>query len=187
MSTCSAFQEVKFFCGLIYRGEPSAEAACAGMSAVLGGISLRSAAVPFTATDYYRGEMGEPLLRRFVAFAGGQPPERLPEAKIAAMGLEERLAAGSRRTVNIDPGYLSAANVVIATAKNHYHRVPLRDGVYAHLEYVLKDGRLQCLPWTYPDFKTEAYLDFFNRLREQFRTERKAHGGLPPGTFRINE
>ena len=121
--------------------------------------------------------MGAPLLRRFVAFRPWQPPERLPEVKIAAMELEERLAAGSRRTVNIDPGFLSAANVVIATAKNHYHRVPLRDGVYAHLEYVLKDGRLQFLPWTYPDFKTEAYLEFFNRLREQFKNELKASKG----------
>ena len=177
MSTRSGFQAVTFFIGLIYREEPPAEAACAGMSALLGEVGLRSPAVPFAATDYYRGEMGAPLRRRFVAFRPWQPPERLPEAKIAAMELEERLAAGSRRTVNIDPGYLSAANVVIATAKNHYHRVPLRDGVYAHLEYVLKDGRLQFLPWTYPDFKSEAYLDFFNRLREQFKNEQKASRG----------
>lgn len=173
MSTRSGFQAVTFFIGLIYREEQPAEEACAGMSALLGEIGLRSPAVPFAATDYYRGEMGAPLWRRFVAFRPWQPPERLPEVKIAAMELEERLAAGWRRTVNIDPGYLSAANVVIATAKNHYHRVPLRDGVYAHLEYVLKDGRLQFLPWTYPDFKSEAYLDFFNRLREQFKNEQK--------------
>ena len=171
MSTRSGFQAVKFFIGLIYREEPQAEAACAGMSALLGAIGLRSPAVPFTATDYYRGEMGAPLQRRFAAFCRWQPPERLPEVKIAAMELEERLAVGTRRTVNIDPGYLSAANVVIATAKNHYHRVPLRDGVYAHLEYVLKDGRLQFLPWTYPDFKSEPYREFFNRLREQFKHE----------------
>jgi hypothetical protein len=174
MSTRSGFQAAKFFIGLIYREEPQAEAACAGLSPLLGEIGLRSPAVPFAATDYYRGEMGAPLLRRFVAFRDRLPPERLPEVKIAAMGLEERLAVGARRTVNIDPGYLSAANVVIATAKNHYHRVPLRDGVYAHLEYVLKDGRLQYLPWTHPDFKSEAYIDFFNHLREQFRSELKA-------------
>ena len=174
MSTRSGFQAVKFFVGLIYREEAQAGLARAGMSAVLGEAGLRSPAVPFTATDYYQGEMGAPLLRRFVAFREWQPPELLPEVKVAAMGVEARLAAGSRRTVNIDPGYLSAANVVIATAKNHYHRVPLRDGVYAHLEYVLKDGRLQFLPWTYPDFKSEPYLDFFNRLREQFRTEHKS-------------
>jgi hypothetical protein len=177
MSTRSGFQAVKFFIGLIYRDEPRAEAACAGMSPLLGEIGIRSPAVPFAATGYYGDEMGAPLLRRFVAFRDWMPPERLPEVKIAAMGLEERLAVGARRTVNIDPGYLSAANVVIATAKNHYHRVMLRDGVYAHLEYVFKDGHLQCLPWTYPDFKSAAYLDFFNRLREQFKHELKAHGG----------
>ncbi len=117
--------------------------------------------------------MGEPLFRQFVSFREWLRPQRLAAIKIAAMRLEETLAVAGRRTVNLDPGYLSEANVIIATAKNHYHRVPLADGIYAHMEYVLKDGRIQFLPWTYPDFKTEAYLDFFKRLLEAYRRERK--------------
>ena len=89
------------------------------------------------------------------------------------MELEEQLAVAGKRTVNLDPGYMSDANVIIATAKNHYHRVPLRDGIYAHMEYVLKDGRIHFLPWTYPDFQTDAYLDFFRRLQELFKHGRQ--------------
>ncbi len=173
MSTRSEFKPVKIFCGLIYAREAAAEAALAPLQETISAIDDRSPAIPFAATDYYRGEMGGPLLRRFVSFREWLPPGRLAAIKIASMRLEETLAAAGRRTVNLDPGYLSEANVIIATAKNHYHRVPLADGIYAHMEYVLKDGGFQFLPWTYPDFKTEAYLDFFKRLLETYRRERK--------------
>jgi hypothetical protein len=173
MSTRCEFKPVKFFCGLIYGREPAAETALARLQEIVSGIDDRSPAIPFAATDYYRREMGEPLLRRFVSFREWLPPGRLAAIKIAALGLEQTLAVAGRRTVNLDPGYLSEANVIIATAKNHYHRVPLADGIYAHMEYVLKDGRIQFLPWTYPDFKTDAYLDFFQRLKERHRKERK--------------
>lgn len=181
MSTRSEFKPVKFFCGLIYGREAAAEAALAPLQEIVSAIDDRSPAIPFAATDYYRSEMGEPLLRRFVSFREWLPPGRLAAIKIAAMRLEEALAVADCRTVNLDPGFLSEANVIIATAKNHYHRVPLADGIYAHLEYVLKDGHFQFLPWTYPDFRTEAYLEFFRRLLETYRRERKGAFRNAPG------
>lgn len=73
------------------------------------------------------------------------------------------------RSVNLDPGMLSLANLLIATCKNHYHRVPLRDGVYAHMEYVFKNGDFSFLPWTYPDFMSPEYLNFFRALRQVYK------------------
>ncbi len=173
MSTRREFKKAKFFCGLIYRHERDADSAIALLQEIVSEVDRRSADIPFAATEYYKGEMGEPLFRRFVSFREWRDPASLPQVKMAAMRLEERLAVNGCRTVNLDPGYLSEANVIIATAKNHYHRVPLRDGIYAHIEYVLKDGIIQFLPWTYPDFKTGPYLDFFARLQEMHRMERK--------------
>ncbi len=173
MSQRNEFRAVKYFCGLIYRQDPDAEKALHLLAEIMSDIDYRSAVIPFTMTDYYREEMGEPLSRLFVSFKRLLDPQKLPEIKIAAMHLEEQLAMTGKRTVNLDPGYISDANVIIATAKNHYHRVPLASGVYAHMEYVLKDGRIQFLPWTYPDFRTDAYLDFFLGLRERFKQARK--------------
>jgi hypothetical protein len=173
MSLRNEFKTVKYFCGLIYRQNPHAEKALALLAEIVSAIDCRSAVIPFVMTDYYQNEMGEPLFRRFVSFGKLMDPQRLPQIKIATMQLEEQLAVGGKRTVNLDPGYLSEANVIIATAKNHYHRVPLADGIYAHMEYVLKDGRVQFLPWTYPDFRTGAYLDFFMGLKDRFKQERK--------------
>jgi len=173
MSTRSGFKTVKYFCGLIFARGQAAAMALEALREFLPEVDGRSAVIPFTLTGYYRAEMGEPLFRQFVSFKGLRRPQELPDIKIRCMDLEERLAERGKRTVNLDPGYLSEANVIIATAKNHYHRIPLDDGVYAHLEYVLKDGRITFLPWTYPDFKTQAYVDFFNRLRELYKQERK--------------
>jgi hypothetical protein len=173
MSTRADFKKVKYFCGLICRREPDAEAAAAHLQGIIGAVDGRSAVVPFDQTPYYRAEMGEPLFRLFVSFRPLLEPERLPAFKMEAMRLETEMAVAGKRRVNIDPGYLSEANVIIATAKNHYHRVPLAHGIYAHMEFVLKDGRIQFLPWTYPDFQTAAYLEFFNHLHEAFRLERR--------------
>ena len=173
MSTRGDFKAVKYFCGMIFGRQSSAGLALDLLPGSIAAVENLSAVIPFTATAYYRPEMGEPLFRQFVSFAGLLPPERLPGIKIGAMELEARLAENGRRLVNLDPGYLSDANVIIATAKNHYHRVPLRDGIYAHMEYVLKDGRFHFLPWTYPDFQSAAYLDFFRLLLESYKRDRR--------------
>jgi hypothetical protein len=173
MSQPGDFKKVKYFCGLIFSDGSAAAGALDMFAEFLPAIDSRSAVVPFTATDYYQKEMGEPLFRQFVSFRELLAPERLPEIKLRTNRVEEKLAAGGGRRVNLDPGYLSEANVIIATAKNHYHRVPLRDGIYAHIEYVLKDGRINFLPWTYPDFQTTPYLDFFRQLQESFKLAKK--------------
>lgn len=173
MAQRSEFRAVKYFCGLIFRCDSAAESAIARLQELIAVVDDRSAVIPFALTDYYREEMGEPLFRQFVSFCGGLSPQQLPEFKLAAMRLEEQLSVGGSRTVNIDPGYLSEVNVIIATAKNQFHRVPLRDGIYAHMEYSLKDGRINLLPWTYPDFKSGAYIAFFTQLLEAFHRERK--------------
>jgi hypothetical protein len=173
MSTRSDFKKAKYFCGLIFSQNQAAAGALDMLQEILSAVDSRSAVIPFTMTDYYQAEMGEPLFRQFVSFKELLTPEKLPEIKMRTIQLEDKLAVAGKRTVNLDPGYLSEANVIIATSKNHYHRVPLSGGIYAHIEYVLKDGRINSLPWTYPDFQTEPYLDFFKDLQERFKLAKK--------------
>jgi hypothetical protein len=169
MGQIREFKKVKLFCGLIFKQTMAAEKAKALLAEHFSPIDSQSALIPFALTDYYQDEMGAPLFRQFVSFGELSAPEKLPEIKIFANKLEKQLARAGKRTVNLDPGYMSDANVIIATSKNHYHRVPLKRGIYAHLEYVLKNKQLAFLPWTYPDFQTEPYLAFFRRLFVLFR------------------
>jgi hypothetical protein len=169
MGQISEFKKVKLFCGLIFSQREAAAQAKALLGEHFSAIDSQSPLIPFALTDYYREEMGTPLVRQFISFEKLLAPEILPEIKIFTNGLEKQLAGSGKRTINIDPGYLSDANVIIATSKNHYHRVPLQHGIYAHLEYILKNKQLSFLPWTYPDFQTGEYLAFFRQLYILFK------------------
>ena len=164
MGQISEFKKVKLFCGLIFSQTAVAAKAKALLGEHFSSIDSQSALIPFALTDYYQAEMGAPLFRQFISFGELLTPEKLPEIKIFTNRLEKQLARAGKRIINLDPGYMSDANVIIATCKNHYHRVPLKCGIYAHLEYVLKNKQISFLPWTYPDFQTESYLAFFRQL-----------------------
>jgi hypothetical protein len=169
MGQISQYKKVKLFCGLIFSQTAVAAEAKVLLGEHFSAIDSQSPLIPFALTDYYQAEMGAPLFRQFISFGELLTPEKLPEIKIFTNGLEKNLAGAGKRTINLDPGYLSDANVIIATSKNHYHRVPLQRGIYAHLEYILKNKQISFLPWTYPDFQTEEYLAFFRQLYFLFR------------------
>ncbi len=154
------------FCGLIYREDCCYERAREELEKAFSHLSLESPSMSFSSTTYYAGEMGWPLQRRFVVFSKLVSPACLAAAKHTGNRLEELLAESGRRRVNIDPGYISQASLVIATTKNFAHRVPLQDGIYAHLEYIYRDRAYQLLDWTYPDFRSPEYRAFFARARE---------------------
>jgi len=121
----------------------------------------------FHYTDYYAPEMGSALLRRFVSFERLIRPETLPDIKIATNVLEEKTEE-HRRKVNLDPGYISAAHLVLATGKGYTHRPYLREGIYADLTLIFRDKTFQALPWTYPDYADPEQIDFFNRIRSRY-------------------
>ncbi len=174
MSTAVPFDSVMPVCGIITRDSGIADSACSDLIDIWGPIETLSPSFPFTQTSYYHAEMGTPLLRRFVAFKKLVDPSELVRLKLESNKLEAAMAdLDGHRTVNLDPGILSLANLLIATCKNHYHRVPMRDGVYAHMEYVFKHGDFSFLPWTYPDFMTAEYLDFFRGLRQIYKNRLK--------------
>jgi hypothetical protein len=164
------FQRVKLFSGFIYKDQEAYRAVKKKLEEIFSPVDLESDVFNFDFTTYYNEEMGFPLSRRFVSFKELIEPVRLPDIKLMTNKIEGETACNGKRTVNLDPGYLSAANVIIATTKNHYHRVPLQKGIYAHMEYVIKKkNTLTPLEWTYPDFRTPQYMDFFNRLIRLFK------------------
>ena len=123
----------------------------------------------FTHSDYYRSELGEGLLRSFLAFAGLRDPVDLASAKRRSNVLEERWREDGRRRVNLDPGTLNLGQVVLASCKPAAHRVCLGQGVHAELEYLFQRGSFHPLPWTYPDYREAWVVAFFNRVREGHR------------------
>ncbi len=133
-----------------------------------GGIILVSEDFPFN-VDYYKKEMGIPLFRRFYVLEGLYPPEILVSLKLWAYSFEIYTAKERKRGLNLDPGLLFTPSLIIATFKPYSHRIPLKKGVYAHLEMLFSKGKPKPLPWTYPDFASGTYSDF---LEEAWRRHR---------------
>lgn len=163
------FAPVKLICGVIYKEAALYDEVRKRLEAEWGRADSESGAFPFDLTGYYEDEMGGGLVRRFLSFEALVPPQSLPEAKLWAIELEamvreERGVTG--RPANIDPGYLTASAVVMATAKDFAHRVPLARGIYAHLELLFTRTGVRTLDWTYPDLRREPPQGYFREVRE---------------------
>ncbi|MBN2199205.1 MAG: DUF4416 family protein [Candidatus Aminicenantes bacterium] len=182
MAVVHPFLPVKLIAGLIYAQEEARRKAEQKLRELFGDIDARSPVFEFDLTDYYARETGPgPLKRVFIGFKTLRSPEELPDIKHRTNALEEeiKLALGAEsRLVNIDPGYLTRAALIMATAKDFSHRIPLRDGIYAHLELLFAKTGIRALDWTYPDFRRQDYHDFFRGVRTAYLEDLKKQGGL---------
>ena len=135
-------------------------------------------------TQYYRDEMGHPLVRLFVSFERLVPPQQLAAIKRLSNEVEARMAAEKAwpvvRPMNLDPGYIAPSKLVLASTKDYSHRIHLHEGIYAEVTLLYARSRWQELPWTYPDYRTAAYHDFFTRVRDRLLEQRRPAGGGEP-------
>src|SRR5512141_1006768 len=169
MAKPKEFAPVKLICGVIYKEEGLYEEVRRRLEAEWGRVDGESAPFPFDLTDYYEPEMGAGLVRRFLSFERHMAPESLPEKKIKAIVIEEsfrRERGTAGRPVNIDPGYLTASALIMATAKDFAHRIPLGRGIFAHLEFLFTRTGVKTLEWTYPDLRREPAQAYFRAVRE---------------------
>jgi hypothetical protein len=174
------FAPVKLICGIIYKEEALYDEAKRRLETEWGSADSESPAFPFDLTEYYEPEMGQELSRRFMSFEGLIAPETLPERKTRAIAIEESLRrerGTAGRPANIDPGYLTGSALVMATAKDFSHRIPLARGIYAHVEFLFTRTDVRALDWTYPDMRREPCRRFFMEVRAVYLRqvrERKA-------------
>jgi hypothetical protein len=73
------------------------------------------------------------------------------------------------RLLNLDPGYLTEAKLVLASTKDHAHRIYLSQGIYAEVTLSYRRGHWRHHDWTYPDYQRSDYQAFFDRCRDYFR------------------
>lgn len=142
-----------------------------------GKAQLVSDAFAFSETDYYTPTMGTNLLKQFWAL-GTIDPSELASIKRQANDWEADYAALEKhpepRPLNLDPGYITPAKLVLASTKDHAHRIYLRDGIYAEVTLSFRGGAWNSLPWTYPDYQRADYHAFFSRCRELVLARSKA-------------
>jgi len=143
------------------------------LSVLYGQPDFVSGQVPFDYTDYYHPEMGGKLVRRFLSMEELIRPENLPDIKLATNEIEKETAIDHNRTVNIDPGYLSQAHLILATGKGYTHRPYLRNGIYADLTLIYQGKKFCSMPWTYPDYADEKQLAMLEVIRARYLLQLK--------------
>lgn len=142
-----------------------------------GPTAVRSELFDFDDTDYYADSMGEQLKKQLVAFDQLIDPTQLVDDKLAtnAWEAEFQQSAGSelQRPLNLDPGYLSQAKLVLATTKDRDHRLYLGRGIYAEVTLHYHARQWCTRPWTYPDYGCGKYFAFLDACRQFLRRSRR--------------
>jgi hypothetical protein len=149
-----------------------------------GSVALESPRFDFNETDYYESTMGPGLKKVFWAFEQPFDPAALAQTKLLTNIWEEEFARIARdgkimaeggspivepRPLNLDPGYLTVAKLVLASTKDHAHRIYLRDGIFAEITLFYRHGRWEHHEWTFPDYRRGDYQEFFTACRNYLK------------------
>jgi len=168
---------VKLFVGMISSKLPLFKHCADILEIEFGPTDMRSPIVPWDQTDYYHAEMGDGLSRMFIFFKNLIDPSRLAEIKTMANRIEKDLAdpVTCQRIINLDPGYITEAKIVLASAKDFAHRVYIGQQIYAEvtLQFREKGKSFIALDHTYPDFRGKDSIELFNKARATLRCELK--------------
>ncbi len=161
---------VKLICGMIARNVELLDEAKDALIKKFGPVDIVSEVLDFDCTDYYADQMGKPLFRRFVAFEELIAPDKLADAKVATHAIEASFASrfGSAevpRPINLDPGYVTLAKLVLASMKDFSHRIYLGREVYGEATLQFRQGKWRSHPWTFPDYASGRYDGFLHDVR----------------------
>lgn len=164
---------VKLICGMLSADPALFDEALASLAPEFGPADVLSDLMDFDLTDYYEPQMGDRLYRRFAGFERPVLPGVLARAKHVTNAIEAEFARrrpeGPPRPINLDPGLIEPAKLVLASMKNFAHRIYLADGVWAEVTLLYRRGRWEPLAWTFPDYASGRYDAFLSRARNSLR------------------
>lgn len=171
MGTARDIAPVKLVASILARDPAWIGEAKAALIEAFGPADLESDLLPFDHTDYYTAEFGPGLQRQILSFRRLVPPEELPVIKQQTNELERSLAGEGGRRVNIDPGYVSLGKLVLASTKDHAHRLYLGQGIYGEVTLAYQRGHFRPWAWTYPDYASDRYCALFSEIRRLYKAQ----------------
>jgi hypothetical protein len=170
---------VKPVCAVTFSPGIQWEAILSEIGPITGEADLKSAVFDFNFTDYYSDEMGMNLKKVFICCRELMNPGDLVNLKLRTNELEGIWSADGRRRVNLDPGYVTSAKLVLASTKDFAHRIFLGGGIYGDVQLQYRHGAWHAEAWTFPDYRTKTALSFFEQARDIFnRQERRMRNAI---------
>ncbi len=173
MGTCISPLPVKPIVGVL-TAEPSLlPTVYEELADLYGRIDFTSVLLQFTSTNYYQVEMGTGLQRQFISFENLMDAGALASMKQFTNQVEQAFAQKEtkKRRVNLDAGYVCQAKLVLASTKDHAHRIYLRNGIYAEITLRFHRKTFQPWEWSYPDYRLPEYIAIFNHIRTIYRAQ----------------
>lgn len=177
MGKVSKALRVNLICGLLASGEGGLEIAKRALIKAYGQTDFESPILSFNQTNYYEKELGSSIKRQFISFARLKRLNDIASIKIITNRFEQKFArkiegeSTRARSVNIDPGYLDLAKVVLLSTKDYSHRIYIGKDIYAEITLFYQNRSYRCWPWTYPDYRTPEYIDIFNKIRNIYKVK----------------
>ncbi len=159
-------------CGIMFSGNSDYVDVIKKLEAKFGKVLLVSEEYSFDEiSSYYAEEMGRGLKKKIIAFALGNIIDRLSEFKHFTNSIEKNScqldsSGKQKRTINLDPGYLTPSKLVLASTKGYSHRISIGKGIFAEVTLLYEKGKFVKLPWTYPDYMSDKVLHFLGQTRK---------------------
>jgi hypothetical protein len=157
------------FAGALFVREEPCRKGIRKLREIYGPLLRETQAEPWEYSEYYRNELGWPIMRKFVFFKRAIGQEGLKDIKLRTNQIEAEMYEDGKRQINIDPGYLTLAKVVLASTKDYSHRVYMGGGIFVEATLIYKAGTFQPHIFTYPDYREERNIRMFNEMRGAFK------------------
>jgi len=162
---------VKLFCGILVAPPMTLSQVIRELESRFGTVDGVSRELDFLKySSYYVSEMGPVISRYFVSFDRLVDRTLLPDIKHQTHELETLFLEGGLRRVNLDPGYMALGQIFLASTKDNFFRIYLRDHIYAEVTLYYKQGTFHGFPWTYPDYASGEYFEFFGEMRKRLKS-----------------
>lgn len=182
MTSVRNVEPVIRFCAVISRHDELRRRAIERIGDAWGVTKIQSPDIEFEAGGFYAATMGDELKKTLVAFDGFVDPANLADWKLQTNRWETEFAKEfpypESRPLNLDPGYMTQAKLILATTKDRDHRIYLRDGMFAEVTLTYVGKRWQHHRWSYPSYRTADVAQFANACRRRLRAHLRETRGF---------
>lgn len=121
--------------------------------------------IDFNFTNYYEDETGKNLKKTYVVFDLQIKREQITAIKLLTNQLEQEFCSNGLRKINIDPGYITPMQVVLASAKEHPYRIHIADGIYGQIVLVYSRNNWIPVDKTFADYQQKEVQGFLISAR----------------------
>ena len=179
MGAIHDFEKEKLVIGVSFHREDILEAAMRDVCEKFGDWDMVSPDYSFSDgySTYYDGELGGKGTRRIYSFEKTVDPTLQAEIKEFTNEIEKKYSVDGKRLINLDPGLMSHGRFMLSTTKNASFRIPLKRGIYTEMTLFYARGRWQKLLWTYMDYQSDTVLNFLEKVRKKYLSQRKENDG----------